>query len=39
MMRHLKIGVKPSRHETIRVHFEWLLEEKKIIIGHCGRHL
>jgi hypothetical protein len=39
MMRHLKIGVKDSPHETIRVHFEWLLEEKKIIIGHCGRHL
>lgn len=39
MMKHLKIGVKPSAVETIRIHFEWLANERKIVIGHCGPHL
>jgi len=39
MMKHLKIGVKDSPVETIRVHFEWFPEQKKIVIGHCGPHL
>jgi hypothetical protein len=39
MMKHLKIGVKPSTVETIRIHFEWFANERKIVIGHCGPHL
>jgi hypothetical protein len=39
MMRHLKIGVKDSASETIRVHFEWLADERKIVVGYCGPHL
>ncbi|WP_081665933.1 hypothetical protein [Pseudogulbenkiania ferrooxidans] len=39
MEKHLKHGVKDSLAETLRVHFEWLAYEKKIIVGHCGKHL
>lgn len=39
MEKHLKYGVKDSLAETLRVHFEWLANEKKIIVGHCGKHL
>lgn len=39
MLRHLKIGVKDNSAETLRVHFEWLADEKRIVIGHCGKHL
>lgn len=39
MEKHLKHGVKDSVAETLRIHFEWFSEEKKIVIGHCGKHL
>lgn len=39
MMRHLKIGVADNKAETLRVHFEWLASEGKIVIGHCGAHI
>lgn len=39
MYKHLKIGVKDSAAETLRIHFEWLADEKRIVIGHCGKHL
>lgn len=39
MMKHLKFGIKDSKTETLRIHFEWLAEERKIIIGYCGVHL
>lgn len=39
MWRHLKIGVIDSPVEMIRIHFEWLPRERKILLGHCGRHL
>jgi hypothetical protein len=39
MMKHLKIGFKQSPSETLRVHFEWDAEARKIVIGHCGKHL
>lgn len=39
MFRHLKIGVSDNVQDTIRVHFHWLNEEKRIIVGHCGPHL
>jgi hypothetical protein len=39
MERHLKHGVKDSLAETLRVHFDWVAKDKKIVIGHCGKHL
>ncbi|WP_288522456.1 hypothetical protein [uncultured Pseudomonas sp.] len=39
MDRHLKHGVKDSIAETLRIHFDWSASEKKLIIGHCGKHL
>lgn len=39
MWRHLKIGVADDRRRSIRVHFEWIPDEEKIVIGHCGGHL
>jgi len=39
MEKHLKHGVKDSYAETVRIHFEWLPDEKVIVIGHCGKHL
>lgn len=39
MEKHLKQGVKDSSAETLRIHFEWIAEDKKIVIGHCGKHL
>jgi hypothetical protein len=38
MMKHLKIGIKESPAETIRVHFEWEAREQKVLIGWCGHH-
>ncbi len=39
MFKHLKIGVKDSAAETIRVHFEWMASEGRIVIGYCGPHI
>lgn len=39
MMAHLKIGTKDSRTETWRAHFLWDADERKIVLGHCGKHL
>lgn len=39
MFRHLKIGVADDLTRTIRVYFHWDAERKKIVIGHCGKHL
>ncbi len=39
MFRHLKIGKADDLRKTIRVHFAWLHENRKIVIGHCGEHL
>lgn len=39
MDKHLKIGVRDSLTTTLRIHFEWFNDERKIVIGHCGRHL
>lgn len=39
MEKHLKIGVKASATETLRIHFEWIAEEKRLVVGHCGKHL
>ncbi|MBX3381667.1 MAG: hypothetical protein KF805_16350 [Phycisphaeraceae bacterium] len=39
MMMHLRIGNKPSVAETFRAHFEWDADSKKVVLGHCGKHL
>ncbi len=39
MFKHLKIGVKDSVAETLRIHFYWDAEDQKVVIGHCGKHL
>ena len=39
MEKHLKFGVKDSISETLRIYFEWIGDEKLIVIGHCGKHL
>lgn len=39
MMPHLKIGTKDSRTETWRAHFLWDADDRKIVLGHCGKHL
>jgi hypothetical protein len=39
MWRHLKIGVKESAAECIRVHFDWSPRRDRLVIGHCGEHL
>jgi hypothetical protein len=39
MMRHLKIGVKDSITETLRIHFEWDADDRRLVLGHCGPHL
>lgn len=39
MEQHLKIGVKDSPAEALRIHFAWVADERKIVIGHCGPHL
>lgn len=39
MLKHLKHGFKDTPAETIRIHFEWVSEEQKIIVGYCGPHL
>lgn len=39
MMKHLKIGTAGNKTETLRIHFEWISTEGKLVIGHCGAHL
>lgn len=39
MYRHLKVGKADDARKSIRVYFEWLPAEKKVVIGHCGSHL
>ena len=39
MWQHLKIGAKDSENRTIRLHFCWVPDLNKVVIGHCGKHL
>lgn len=39
MPEHLKIGVATDTSVTLRIHFKWLNDEGKIVIGYCGSHL
>jgi hypothetical protein len=36
--KHLKIGVKDSVAETLRIYFEWDPQAQAIVIFHCGQH-
>lgn len=37
--KHLRIGVKDSTVDTLRIYFHWDSDDKKIVIAHCGKHL
>lgn len=39
MWPHLKAGGKGGPDRCLRIHFEWVADEQKIVIGHCGHHL
>jgi hypothetical protein len=39
MEKHLKIGTADNASDTLRIHFEWVAEEERIVVGHCGKHL
>jgi uncharacterized small protein (DUF1192 family) len=39
MEKHLKIGVADNSTDTLRIHFEWIADERKIVIGYCGPHI
>ena len=42
MHEHLKIGgggEGASENSCLRIHFLWVPESKKFVIGHCGKHL
>ena len=42
MEKHLKCGNSEGTAECLRIHFECLedeQDEKKIVIGYCGKHL
>ena len=34
MLKHLRIGVKDSPFETLRIHFHWDAKDQRILIGH-----
>jgi hypothetical protein len=38
MVRHLKIGADDNVAKTIRVHFYWDADRKRIVIAYCGQH-
>ena len=42
MDEHLKIGgggEGAPENSCLRIHFSWDVESKKVLIGHCGKHL
>jgi hypothetical protein len=39
MEKHLKIGSAENAADTLRIHFEWVAEDKLIVVGYCGAHL
>jgi hypothetical protein len=39
MEKHLKIGTADNAADTLRIHFEWVAEEARIVVGYCGKHL
>lgn len=39
MEKHLKYGVKDISAKTLRIHFEWVAQGGRIVIGYCDKHL
>jgi hypothetical protein len=39
MWRHLRAGGRGGPEDCLRIHFEWVPDEKRIVVGHCGAHL
>ena len=39
MLKHLCIGVKRNTALTLRIYFECVQDEEKIVVGWCGEHL
>lgn len=39
MGTHLRIGTADNKSDTLRIHFAWLGDAQRIVIGHCGKHL
>jgi hypothetical protein len=39
MEKHLKIGTADNAADTLRIHFDWVAEEARIVVGYCGKHL
>jgi len=36
--KHLKIGTSFDPQRTFRIHFEWDVEDKRVVVHHAGRH-
>lgn len=39
MLRHVKFGNSEGTATCLRIHFHWDGKNRKLVIGHCGRHL
>lgn len=39
MLKHLKFGKDHGCVNTIRVHFDWISKEKRLVIGYVGPHI
>jgi hypothetical protein len=39
MLKHIKLGVQMDPTKTMRIHYEAYRTNRKILIGHCGKHL
>ena len=39
MLRHVKLGVSQNPKRTMRIHYEAVRTNRKILIGYCGKHL
>ena len=39
MLRHVKLGVSQNPKRTMRIHYEAVRANRKILIGYCGKHL
>ena len=39
MLRHIKLGVSQNPKRTMRIHYEAVRKNRKILIGYCGKHL
>jgi hypothetical protein len=36
---HLRAGGKGAPEDCLRIHFVWVPDERRLVIGHCGKHL